>query len=84
MDAKTLRSRLQDLGWTGGELAVRTESHPNTVSTWLTGRISVPGPVAAVVELESSAQILLADIKPLPRMQKSRRGKQTKAQPRRR
>lgn len=63
MDAKALKADLRTLGWSQSELAERIDTHPNTVSRWISDN-KVPGPVAAYVRLALQVHTLSKALNP--------------------
>ncbi len=45
------RAALKALGWKQSDLEQRIKVHPNTISAWATGRVKVPGPIVAYLDL---------------------------------
>jgi transcriptional regulator with XRE-family HTH domain len=54
-----LSDALTKLGWSQAGLASRVDVHPNTVSSWMTGRHEIPGSVLAYVLLAVRVKTLL-------------------------
>lgn len=54
-----LEPALMTLGWSQQQLADRLKVHKNTVSAWATGRVGLPGPVEAYLDLAVRASRLL-------------------------
>lgn len=53
-----LSEALRVLEITQGELSMRLRVHRNTVNGWATGRVEMPGPVKAYLELAIRAKEL--------------------------
>lgn len=47
------------LGWSQTDLAEYVDVHPNTVSSWMTGRHVIPGAVLAYVTLAVRVKMLV-------------------------
>lgn len=56
VEAREIMARL---GWSGVELARRCHIYPSRVASYLTGRATIPGPLAAYLRL--AAQYLVAE-----------------------
>lgn len=54
-----LAPALWALGWSQQQLADRMKVHKNTVSAWATGKVELPGPVAAYLDLAVGLRRLL-------------------------
>lgn len=54
-----LAAVLLALGWNQADLARRLGVHRNTVSAWATGKVEIPGPVLAYLDLAVKASRLL-------------------------
>ncbi len=62
MTAREFDRALKALGWTGLDCSKRLRVRPETVSSWRTGRVEVPGPVEAYLELALKLKTIMEGI----------------------
>jgi DNA-binding transcriptional regulator YiaG len=61
-DARKFKMMMAEAGISQARLAELIDVHPNTVSTWATGAVQTPGPVAAYLRLVGRVRDLLHDL----------------------
>jgi len=58
MKSDDLKECLAEFGWSQAKFARIIQTHPNTVSKWMTGQARIPGAVKAYLELARGIRAL--------------------------
>lgn len=62
MTSQEFDKALSELRWSGSSAAQRLKVTPKAVSAWRTGKVGVPGPVAAFVRLSLAVKRIAAEV----------------------